>query len=98
MGVSTPFLRNFQRNADGTIGDWVEAILGRAAILRLEGTHGSVDIVTVYMPTGGARKERDGIRDRLLRFLRPPSSTLTILIGDWNFVTARTDRLGLTDA
>ena len=57
-----------------------------------------MDIVTLYLPTGSARSERDQVRDRLLRHLRPSDRTLTIIIGDWNFVTTRTDRMNLTDA
>ena len=35
--ITQTFLRNFQSNYDGTIGDWLEVVPGRAAILRLEG-------------------------------------------------------------
>ena len=94
LAITPNFLQHFRRNVDGTWGEWVEVSPGRAAILRLEGARGNLDIATIYLPTGNARRERDAIRDRLARKLRPPGSTLTIIIGDWNFTELRTDRLG----
>ena len=38
--------------------EWVEVVPGRAAILRLDGPEGSLDICTVYLPTGDARAQR----------------------------------------
>ena len=98
IAASTSFLRQFRTNADGTYGEWIEIAPGRAALLRLEGPRGDLDIATIYLPTGNARRERDIIRDKIARYIRPPEQALTILVGDWNFVETHTDRLAFTEA
>ena len=75
--------------------EWIEVVAGRAAILRLDGPLGSLDLVTVYMHTGQASDSRAEVRDAIARALRPPSRALTILIGDWNFVRESRDRMNL---
>ena len=98
IAASTTFLANFRKNTDGSVGEWIEVTPGRAAILRLEGPKGDMDIATIYMPTGSARRERDAIRDSMARHIRTADQALTILVGDWNFVEQQTDRMGLTEA
>ena len=66
---------------------------GRIAILRLDGPSGSLDIVTVYLPTGQAEQQRAAIRDRASMFIRPAARALTVMIGDWNFVREARDRI-----
>ena len=53
--IKSSFLSKFKDVQDE---DLVEAVPGRAAILRLDGPSGSLDIITVYMPTGQAAQER----------------------------------------
>ena len=62
-------------------------------MLRLDGPSGSLDIVTVYMPTGQAAQERAAVRDQIVAHIRPESRALMVMIGDWNFVRETRDRL-----
>ena len=98
MGVSKSFLARFGLTNSDQGAEWIEVSPGRAAILRLEGPRGRLELVVLYLPTGNARKDRDSLRHTLFPHLCPPNEALTIIIGDWNFVTTQTDRLGFADA
>ena len=65
---------------------------GRAAILRLDGPGGSLDVVCVYMYTGNAQDERAGLRAQLAAKLRPSAACLAVMAGDWNWVAEAEDR------
>ncbi|CAK0890248.1 unnamed protein product, partial [Prorocentrum cordatum] len=93
--VKTAFLDKFGGASRAT---WVETTPGRAAILRLDGSTGSLDIAVLYLPTGHASDERAAIRASVIRDLRPRDRATTMLIGDWNFVREANDRLNLSDA
>ena len=98
VGVSKSFLARFGQGVPGQGAEWVEIAPGRVAILRLEGPRGRLDMVVLYLHTGNARKDRDSLRHQLLPHLRPPNEVLTLIIGDWNFVTTQTDRMGFAEA
>ena len=98
VGVATTLLKKFCQPTSGRPGDWIEIVAGRAAMLRMEGPQGALDLIVIYLHTGSARRERDGIRRAIYPHLRTPAEALTVIIGDWNFVTSRTERLGLVDS
>jgi hypothetical protein len=50
---------------------WCEVEPGRAAVLRLGGQKGALDIFSIYMPTDAARDERARITQRLATAIRP---------------------------
>jgi len=79
-------------------GDIIHIHDGRAALVRLEGPLGSLDIVAVYMPAGPspeARELRKCIREKIRLHIRPASEALTIFMGDWNFTREKGDRTDL---
>ena len=88
--VKDDFLRNFNHPRDG---DWIEVVPSWAAILRLSGSQGSLDICVVYMATGDseARTARNNTRMQLQNSLKPENITLTILLGDFNYVVSERD-------
>ena len=78
--------RSYSTSTPITDRSWVEVEPGRAAILRLDGHLGSLDLCVVYLHTGAARAQRDATKAAILRSLRPQGSCLSLLFGDWNFV------------
>ncbi len=58
--------------------DWIEVEPGRAAILRLNGPSGSIDLAVVQLATGDASRDRVLTMERLAGQLRPPDSSLTV--------------------
>ena len=98
IGVATTLLNKFGQPTMGRPGEWTDIVAGRAAMLRLEGPQGAFDLIVVYLHTGKARKDRDRIRRAIYPHLRKPAEALTVIVGDWNFVTMKTDRMGLEDA
>ena len=72
--------------------DWITPVAGRAAMLRLRGPEGALDIGVVYMHTGDAAAEREAVRQAIGHCLRPATDVLTFLVGDWNYVTSARDR------
>ena len=77
---------------------WIEVTPGRAAILRLDGPQGSLDIGIVYLHTGAAQAQRRTLQEAILRHLRPRETALSILFGDWNYVAQDEDRFCKYDA
>ena len=86
-----------------------------AAVLRLRGPLGNLDVVAVYFPTGAevlegdgwlleslphlprsSRSLREAVRRRLADVLLPADVSLTLLAGDFNWVTRSEDRYCLT--
>ena len=89
------FLRNFDplpEEAHITSTHWEEIEPGRAACLHLTGPEGSLDLLVCYMHTGQARRERSLLRSRIARTLRPATSVLTIMAGDFNYAARTCDR------
>ena len=91
---------------------------GRAVVLRLSGTHGSLDVFSVYFPTGDSahldvmveagldpagRKVsnfelREALRRRLALQVWPREQIMSVIAGDFNFVTAAADRMCASSA
>ena len=90
MLIKDTFLARFLQDGTAT---WIEVVPGRAAVLRLAGEAGNLDIVTVYLPTGAARDQRRDVMAALMHHLRPSEEALTVLLGDWNFVKEVEDPL-----
>lgn len=89
LWLSSSFLSRFGPVAEQ---DFTEIEQGRVAVLRLDGPQGSLDVFSIYMPTGAAKEERARIRLQLARHIRPQDRALSVIIGDWNFVREREDR------
>ena len=87
--VRTAFLQQFFPITEHS---WQELIPGRAAVLRLDGPQGSLDLFTVYMHTGRQTEARAQVTRALATAMRPQSQVLSIMMGDWNFVVDTTDR------
>ena len=91
MLISHEFLEHFNPVAPQ---DWVEVVPGRVAMLRLRGPEGALDLVTVYLPTGPqTTAEKRNMMSRLAQFIEDPHQVLTVLAGDFNFVTTSRDRV-----
>ena len=89
--VQHRFLRQFNPISPGR--DWLEIVPGRLAVLSLGGVHGALNIVVAYLPTGSqGLKQRSNAIAELSRIIRPQTQALTIMVGDWNFVTDTKDR------
>ena len=95
LAIRSTFLDQFWEPAGESL---LEVVPGRAAILRLDGPSGSIDIGVVYLPTGAAKGDRDRIQTALAKALRPARRTLTVLIGDRNFVREADDRMNFVHA
>ena len=91
LWVQRRFLDNFNSISPE---DWHEVVPGRVGILRLDGALGSLDLVVLYMPTGAAQEERARIRRAIRHGLRPREAALTLMFGDWNYVSENADRFG----
>jgi len=79
--ISLSFLQQFDPVKEE---DWEIIVPGRAAVLRLNGFQGSLDIFAVYMTTGSdgeARDERRRIRTELRRATRDKDKVLTLTGG-----------------
>ena len=87
--VRTSFLQQFLPLTEGS---WQEILPGRAAVLRLDGPQGSLDLFTVYMHTGRQTAARTQVARALAAAMRPQSQVLSLMMGDWNFVMDTTDR------
>ena len=55
---------------------------GRAAVLRLTGLLGNLDIYTVCTPSGAERPAKEGLARRIAAALRPQSQALPFMLGD----------------
>ena len=88
---------------------WEEIVPGRAAVLRLRGPSGSLDLWAVYFATGIAAelhpqdnappalvstlRQRRHMRLRIAGAASPPGRVLTVIAGDFNWVTDPHDRI-----
>ena len=95
--VKSSFLQQFSPTTDVS---WQTIAHGRAAALRLDGPLGSLDIYTVYLHSGQQRQAWESLIRTLTSFSRPRSEalSLSLFLGDWNFVVDNTDRYNRTDA
>ena len=87
--VRTSFLQQFLPITEHS---WQEILPGRAAVLRLDGPQGSLDLYTIYMHTGRQTEARTQVARSLAAAMRPQSEVLSVMMGDWNFVMDTTDR------
>ena len=90
LAVKKSFLQHFNPPSPT---DWCEMEPGRLAKLPLRGPNGSLDLVVAYLPTGsGTDGEKKRLLDVLLHNMAPREEVLTLVMGDWNFVTDNVDR------
>ncbi len=61
--VRKAFLEHFLEGR----AEWVAVVPGRAAMLRLDGRRGSLDLCILHLPTGAARRQRAKILGTLAR-------------------------------
>jgi len=92
-GIGIALKHEFLANFDTVIPDldFEEVVSGRIAILHLHGPQGNLDIVCVYMDASSSQARQTTIR-KLAAALRPQSTTLTVMMGDFNFVMNPRDR------
>ena len=95
LAIKNDFLQNFNPARDD---DWDEIEPGRVARLPLRGPNGSLDLYVCYFPTGTSTEEqahKTALINKLQAVIRSHHNTLSILMGDWNFVMKKSDRLCL---
>ena len=78
---------------------WVQINEGEAAILRLQGDEGNLDICCTYFPTGNQGNDdsslfqlRSDLRTNIAANIGNPEEALSLVAGDFNYVTDREDR------
>ena len=74
------FLKKF--DAINLDHDFIEVVPGRIAILHLKGPQGNLDIICTYLDATSSAARRKAIH-KLASHLRPQSTTLSILLGDF---------------
>ena len=107
--VSKRFLSRFQAAEPA----WEVIVPGRAAVLRLRGAEGRLDLFVLYFPTGKVgevevqdaavqadlqatiRQQRLEMRSRVAAAMAPQASALSVLMGDFNWVTEERGRFNL---
>ena len=67
---------------------WEELVPGRAAVLRLRGRLGSLDIFVLFFPAENHSELEVGLAKAML----PASDVLAVIMVDFNYVTARQDQ------
>ena len=102
IAVCSAFLKNFTMSPP----EFIETLTGRVCSLRLRGSQGRLDITGVYMPTGTAedlegtaasiRSLRREAHAAVGRAMACHKAALTIITGDFNYVTEEADRVCLT--
>ncbi len=93
-GVGVIISHRFLEKKSLSPPSWIEVVPGEVACLRLQGEHGCLDLYSVYFPTGMAGigeesnfDKRCACRTRLANHLRAPEQVLSIVGGDFNYVT-----------
>ena len=96
--VNQKFLKKF--NSQEPV--WGEIHKGEAAVLQLQGCEGNLDLFSVYLPTGNAGsseqerlsllQQRCNIRKKIADRTKPVHGALSIVGGDFNYVTEEKDR------
>ena len=91
--VRQTFLDQFDKNPA-----WDQVSKGEAGILRLKGPNGNLDLASCYFPTGNEAEEaslpllRIALQQKVFDSIRDQKSVLTLLGGDFNYVTTNEDR------
>eukprot|EP00972_Heterocapsa_arctica_P048833 7193266-Heterocapsa_arctica.AAC.1 len=87
---------SFLKKIEGGWGkhEWVDVILGRAAVLRCWGPEGKLQVGMVYLQTGnsGGQAERVATMRKLVAELGKGGKALNIVTGDFNYVVDKMDR------
>ena len=102
----------FLTHFDQSLTQWIEVVLGRAAILRLKGPQGALDVHAVSFATrkstilqtvtesgqgqsehSNIRRQRQSMRCRMANHCLPQNTCLTVMAGDFNWVTTPQDRV-----
>jgi len=93
--VKNTFLNKFKRRDP----EWTALAAGEIGCLRLYGDEGDLDLFSIYLPTGnqarggaGLQQLRDQRRATMAEGLRPNTQALTVIAGDFNYVTDPEDR------
>ena len=92
--IRTSFLDQFHPLPSDEVltpSHWEEIEKGRVACLHLDGPNGALDLMVCYLATGNARRQRDDSRVAIAHALQKPSTTLTVLAGDFNYITQDSD-------
>lgn len=95
--VRDSFLRNFNPTVEGA---WSIICPGRIGRLRLEGAQGCLDIYVLYLTTGNSssdREDRAGQARLFSQHLASQDARLSLVMGDFNFVSSREDRVNTTN-
>lgn len=99
--ISEAFLQQF----DESFTSWDILVPGRAAVLRLGGRHGRLDLFVNYFATGvnheigniadrsEVKQQRAHMRRILEQQVHPREQVWTLMMGDHNWVTQREDRI-----
>ena len=90
-GVGILVSRTFLENFDENLTHFESIQDGRIAVLRLNGPSGSLDIWVVYLDACSHQERLHSLR-RIAESYQGQHSTLSVLAGDWNFVTTLKDR------
>ena len=97
LWIKKEFLKNFNPITDD---NWTTVVQGRVAKLALDGPNGALDIFVAYMTSGSdqtAKLERKQQIGLIKDHMRDKSEALTVLAGDFNFVSNKDDRISKSD-
>lgn len=78
-------------SAPSTEENWEHIENGRAAVLRLRGQSGALDIFVIYLASGDRGSRLDTMR-RVAVAMKERGAVLSVMVGDFNFVTSSRDR------
>ena len=80
----------------GNVGEFIEVEKGRGAIWRGGGKDGKFQISVVYLHTGNSvgTRERQRTLQKVMDEMAKYGTAMSILLGDFNFVTNLEDRMG----
>jgi hypothetical protein len=95
--IKEEFLNKFNPVTD-TSWEYIET--GRAAVLRLRGPSGALDIFVIYLATGdsGGKMQRAETLRKVAAAMRPREEVLSLIVGDFNFVASARDRFNKQQA
>ena len=91
--MNNKFLENFNPVSEN---DWEVIVPGWIGKLSLKGPNGALDLIIVYLPSGSdaeKKKLRMQYMEALGRKILPKNEVLTLMMGDFNFVTRTEDRI-----
>ena len=98
-GVGVIIKNTFLQQFDLAAPRWIQISPGEAAVLQLAGPNGQLDICSIYFPTGNQARGgnsllqlRSALRMKIAQILRPASLALSLVGGDFNYVTDKVDR------